>query len=171
LQPISGNLSQPSTAHLFSFFFLLSFIASLCACVAWAKQCPLQPVTGNSSQPSTTHLFFSFFCRLLHPSGVIASHGPSNFPCYPLLQPSTIHLFPSHVSAMHLLQVKQLKIIHSFVLAGNVADMSATCRPDSQMSALLADTALSCRHKIDPDTTFSCRGCWFPCLGHQLEPY
>jgi hypothetical protein len=26
------------------------------------------------------------------------------------------------------------------------------------MSALFADTALSCRHKIDPDTTFSCQG-------------
>jgi hypothetical protein len=43
-------------------------------------------------------------------------------------------------------------------LAGNVANMSPTCRPDSQMSALLADMALPCRHKIDPDTTFSCRG-------------
>ena len=39
-----------------------------------------------------------------------------------------------------------------YSLSGNVADMSATCWPDSQMSALLADTALSCRHKIDPDT-------------------
>jgi hypothetical protein len=45
----------------------------------------------------------------------------------------------------------------SFAVAGNVANMSATCQPDSQMSALLADTALSCRHKIDPDTTFLCR--------------
>ena len=45
------------------------------------------------------------------------------------------------------------------LLAGNVPDMSATCRHDSQMSALLADImALSCRHKIDPDTTFLCRG-------------
>ena len=29
-------------------------------------------------------------------------------------------------------------------LAGNVADMSATCRPDSQMSAFFANTSLSC---------------------------
>ena len=29
--------------------------------------------------------------------------------------------------------------------------MSATYRPDSQMSALFGDTALSCRNKIDPD--------------------
>jgi hypothetical protein len=36
--------------------------------------------------------------------------------------------------------------------------MSATCWPDSQMSALLADMALLCQHKIDPDTTFSCWG-------------
>ncbi len=43
-------------------------------------------------------------------------------------------------------------------LAGNVADMSATCRPDSQMLALSADTALSCRHKTDPNTVFLCRG-------------
>jgi hypothetical protein len=43
-------------------------------------------------------------------------------------------------------------------LAGNVADMSATCWPDSQMLALLADTALSCRHKTDPDTAFLCQG-------------
>ena len=49
-----------------------------------------------------------------------------------------------------------------YSLSGNVADMSATCRPDSQMSALLADTALSCRRKIDPDTTFSCQG-WPTC--------
>jgi hypothetical protein len=42
--------------------------------------------------------------------------------------------------------------LHPYALAGNVADMSATCWPDSQMSALLAD------HKTDPDTAFSCRG-------------
>ena len=40
----------------------------------------------------------------------------------------------------------------------NVADMSATCRPDGQMSAHFADMPLSWRHKIDPDTTFLCRG-------------
>jgi hypothetical protein len=43
-----------------------------------------------------------------------------------------------------------------FCLAGNVADMFlATCRPDSQMAALLADTALSCRrhNNIDPIPT------------------
>ncbi len=43
-------------------------------------------------------------------------------------------------------------------LAGNVTDMLATCRPNSQMSALSADTALSCRHKTDPDTAFLCWG-------------
>jgi hypothetical protein len=39
-------------------------------------------------------------------------------------------------------------------LAGKVADMSATCRPDSQKSALLADSAKSCRHNFVPDTFF-----------------
>jgi len=43
------------------------------------------------------------------------------------------------------------------VLAGKVANMSATCRPDSQKSALLANAAKSCRHKFVPDT-FLCRG-------------
>ncbi len=43
-------------------------------------------------------------------------------------------------------------------LAGKVANMSATCRPDSQMSALLADIPLSWRHKTNPDTVFMCRG-------------
>jgi hypothetical protein len=43
-------------------------------------------------------------------------------------------------------------------LAGNVANMSVTCGPDSQMLVLLADTALLCRHKTDPDTAFLCRG-------------
>ena len=43
-------------------------------------------------------------------------------------------------------------------LAGDVADMSATCRPDSQtMLAHLACMPLSWQHKIDPDTTFWCR--------------
>jgi hypothetical protein len=36
----------------------------------------------------------------------------------------------------------------SFALAGNVADMSATCRPDSQMSALLADTIPSQHFRV-----------------------
>ena len=40
------------------------------------------------------------------------------------------------------------------ILAGKVADMSATCRPDSQKSALLADLAKSCRHNFVPDTFF-----------------
>ena len=40
------------------------------------------------------------------------------------------------------------------ILAGKVADMSATCRPDSQKSALLADSAKSCRHNFVPDTFF-----------------
>jgi hypothetical protein len=39
-------------------------------------------------------------------------------------------------------------------LAGKVADMLATCRPDSQKSALLADSAKSCRHKFIPNTFF-----------------
>jgi hypothetical protein len=39
-------------------------------------------------------------------------------------------------------------------LAGKVANMLATCRPDSQKSALLADLAKSCRHKFVPDTFF-----------------
>ncbi len=43
-------------------------------------------------------------------------------------------------------------------LAGKAADMSATCRPDSQMSALLADIPLSWRHKTNPDTVFLCPG-------------
>jgi hypothetical protein len=42
--------------------------------------------------------------------------------------------------------------------AGIVANMSATCWPDSQMLAHFADMPLSWRHKIDPDTTFLCRG-------------
>ncbi len=43
-------------------------------------------------------------------------------------------------------------------LAGNVGNMSATCCPDSQMSALLADISLSRRHKTDSATVFLCRG-------------
>ncbi len=43
-------------------------------------------------------------------------------------------------------------------LAGNVANMLATCWPNSQMSAFSAFSALSCRHKTDPDTAFLCRG-------------
>ena len=54
--------------------------------------------------------------------------------------------------------VIDLSTLDAVLLAGNVADMSATCRHDSQMSALLANMALSCRHKTDPDTTFLCRG-------------
>ena len=48
-------------------------------------------------------------------------------------------------------------------LAGKVADTSATCRPDSQKSALLADSAKSCRHKFVPNTFFCVRDC-------QLSP-
>ena len=44
-----------------------------------------------------------------------------------------------------------------FCLAGNVANMPATCWPDSQMSTHLADMLLSWRNKMDPDTTFLCR--------------
>ena len=43
-------------------------------------------------------------------------------------------------------------------LAGNVASMSATCHPDSQMSALLANIFLLWQHKTYPDTVFSCWG-------------
>ena len=40
-------------------------------------------------------------------------------------------------------------------LAGNVANMLATCRPDSQMLAhYFADMPLSWQYKIDPDTHF-----------------
>jgi len=41
-------------------------------------------------------------------------------------------------------------------LVGNVADMLAICRSDSQMSAHLADMPLLWRLKIDPDTTLLC---------------
>jgi hypothetical protein len=44
-------------------------------------------------------------------------------------------------------------------LAGKVADMSAICRPDSQKSVLLADSAKSCRHKFFPDTFFCVGDC------------
>ncbi len=44
------------------------------------------------------------------------------------------------------------------VLAGKVANMSATCWPDSQMSAFLANIPLSWQHKTNPDTVFLCRG-------------
>jgi hypothetical protein len=37
-------------------------------------------------------------------------------------------------------------------LAEKVANMSATCRPDSQMSAHLAKMPLSWQHNFDPDT-------------------
>ncbi len=43
------------------------------------------------------------------------------------------------------------------ILAGNVGDMSALCRPDSQMSALLANISLSWRHKTNSDTVFLCQ--------------
>jgi hypothetical protein len=42
-------------------------------------------------------------------------------------------------------------------LAGKVANMLATCRPDSQMSTHLTDMPLSWGHKIDPNTLFLCR--------------
>jgi hypothetical protein len=41
---------------------------------------------------------------------------------------------------------------------GNVGNMSATRRPNSQMSALLADISLSWQHKTNSDTVFLCRG-------------
>jgi hypothetical protein len=47
-------------------------------------------------------------------------------------------------------------------LAEKVADMSATCRPDSQMSALLAKMPLSRRHNFDPDTFFCVGICRHP---------
>jgi hypothetical protein len=46
----------------------------------------------------------------------------------------------------------------AWCLAGNVANVSATCQPNSQMLAILANTALSCQHKTDPNTAFLCRG-------------
>ena len=73
---LSGNLSQPLTAHLFPFFFLLSCIVFFCSCIAWPKQCPLHPVCGNLSQPLTLNstplsffLSFVIYCipLLLHP--------------------------------------------------------------------------------------------------------
>ncbi len=39
-------------------------------------------------------------------------------------------------------------------LAEKVADMSATCRHESQMSAHFAQMPLSWRHNFDPDTFF-----------------
>jgi hypothetical protein len=45
-----------------------------------------------------------------------------------------------------------------FGLAGNVANMLATCRPDRQMWALLANISLLWQHKSDPDTVFLCWG-------------
>ena len=43
-------------------------------------------------------------------------------------------------------------------LAGNVGGMSATCRDDSWMLALLADISLWWRHKTNPNTVFLCQG-------------
>jgi hypothetical protein len=43
-------------------------------------------------------------------------------------------------------------------LAGKVADRSVTCRPNSQMLALLADIPLSWQHNTNPDTVFLCWG-------------
>ena len=43
-------------------------------------------------------------------------------------------------------------------LGGNVGNMLATCRPDSQMLALLANISLSRQHNTDLDTVFLCRG-------------
>jgi hypothetical protein len=42
-------------------------------------------------------------------------------------------------------------------LAGNINIMLATCCPDSQMTALLADISLLWLHKTNPDTVFLCR--------------
>ncbi len=39
-------------------------------------------------------------------------------------------------------------------LVEKVGNMSATCRPDSQISALLAEMPLLRRHNFDPDTFF-----------------
>ena len=46
-----------------------------------------------------------------------------------------------------------------FALAGNVADMSATYRPDSQKLAHLADGPPTSRHKFVPDTFFCVGDC------------
>ncbi len=63
--------------------------------------------------------------------------------------------------------VKKLQVIQLYeslmvTLADKVADMSATCRPDSQMSALLAEMPLSRRHNFDPDTFFCVGICRHP---------
>ena len=47
-------------------------------------------------------------------------------------------------------------------LAEKVADMSAACRLDSQMLALLAKMPLSRRHNFDPDTFFCVGICRHP---------
>ena len=52
-----------------------------------------------------------------------------------------------------------LGLVLAWTLAGKVADMSAICRPDSQKSVLLADSAKSCRHKFFPDTFFCVGDC------------
>jgi hypothetical protein len=44
-------------------------------------------------------------------------------------------------------------------LAGNVGDISATCCPNSQMSALLVDILMSWQHKTNPDTVFCVGDC------------
>ncbi len=50
-----------NTSIYVKFFFLLSFIATLCTCVAWTEQFPLQPVCRNSVQPSIAHVLGVFF--------------------------------------------------------------------------------------------------------------
>ena len=48
------------------------------------------------------------------------------------------------------------------LVAGKVADMSATRRRQAQMSPILAKKCMSGRHELVTDTRFSCRG--FPTL-------
>jgi hypothetical protein len=47
-------------------------------------------------------------------------------------------------------------------MAEKVTDMSATCRPDSQMSSHFSQMPLSRQHNFDPDTFFCVRICQHP---------
>jgi len=57
------------------------------------------------------------------------------------------------------MQVFRMSMI---VLADNVADMTATCRLDRTVKCRhfwpTPDMSLSCKHKIDPNTTCLCQG-------------
>ncbi len=62
--------------------------------------------------------------------------------------------------------------VRAFVacLAEKVSDILATCRPDSQMSSLLAKMPLSRQHNFDPDTFFCVHQIFlFSTLGTYVE--